>query len=146
MISAEDAIRQFVRSYDIPVPQDLVEEEFRLCLMDMKHKMVYGQMTGSHSLNPIEQSQAVQDAREELLEAAFFQVKEDLVMKELMKREDFSVTAQELYDYATDLAQRQNTTMEMVRRFFGEDLALLEGDVRRKKAEAWILRQITGEE
>lgn len=145
MISREGAIRKFVRDYSIPVPPEKVEAEYQLCLMDMKHQMVYGQMTGSHSLNPMEQAQAIQDAQESLMEAAYFQVKEDLVMQELMKREEFSVTTQELQTYAEDLARRQNTTMEMVRRFFGEDLSLLEGDARRKKAGDWICRQVTGE-
>lgn len=145
MISKEGAIRKFVRSYDIPVPEELVQEEFQLCLADMKHKMVYSQMAGQLSLNPLEQAQALQDSQEELLEVAYFTVKEDLVMKELLKEDRFSVTAQELQTYAQDLAKRQNTTMDMVRRFFGEDLSLLEGDARRKKAEDWIYQQVTQE-
>lgn len=143
MISREGAIHQFVRAYNVEVPRELVEEEYRLCLMDMKHKMVYGQMVGTNSLNPMEQTQAIQDSQEELMEVAYFNVKEELVMKELMGREEFAVTPQELQDYAQTLAQRQNTTMEMVRRFFGEELTLLESDVRRQKAEDWIYRQLT---
>lgn len=145
MISREGAIRQFVRAYDVEVPRELVEEEYRLCLMDMKHKMVYGQMVGTNSLNPMEQTQAIQDSQEELMEVAYFNVKEELVMKELMGREEFAVTAQELQDYAQTLARRQNTTMEMVRRFFGEELTLLESDVRRQKAEDWICHQVNRE-
>lgn len=143
MISREGAIRKFVRAYDIPVPEELVQEEYQLCLADMKHRMVYDQMAGTLGMNPMEQAQAIQDSQEELMEVAYFTVKEELVMKALLPREDFSVTAQELRDYAQDLAQRQNTTIEMVQRFFGEDFSLLEGDVRRKKAEDWIYRQVT---
>lgn len=145
MISKEGAIRKFVRAYDIEVPRELVEEEYQLCLTDMRHKMVYGQMAGSHHMNLYEQAQAVQDAQEELMEVAYFTVKEELVMKALMTREEFSVTDQELEAYAEAMARRQNTTMDMVRRFFGDDLALLAGDVRRQKAEEWIYRQVNGE-
>lgn len=89
MISKEGAIRRFVRAYDIEVPRELVEEEYQLCLTDMRHKMVCGQMTGSHHMNLYEQAQVVQDAQEELMEVAYFTVKEELVMKALMNREDF---------------------------------------------------------
>lgn len=55
------------------------------------------------------------------------------------------MTDQELQDYAEAMARRQNTTMDMVRRFFGDDLALLAGDVRHQKAEEWIYHQVNGE-
>lgn len=145
MISKEGAIRKFVRAYVIEVPRELVEEKHQLCLTDMRHKMVCGQMTGSHHMNLYEQAQVVQDAQEELMEVAYFTVKEELVMKALMNREEFSVTDQELQDYAEAMARRQNTTMDMVCRFFGDDLALLAGDVRHKKAEEWIYHQVNGE-
>lgn len=142
MISKEGAIRKFVRAYDIPVPQEQVEEEYRLCMMDMKHKMVYGQMAGSHHMNAIEQAQALKDAQEELMEVAYLTVKEDLVMKDVLAKGDFSVTQEELQRYAEELAKRQSTSMDMVKRFFGEDFALLAGDVKRQKAEEWIWQQV----
>lgn len=143
MISKEGALRKYVQSYDIPVPRELVEEEYHLFLMDMKHKMVYGQMSGSNQMNPMEQAQALADAQEELMEAAYLSVKETLVMKDVLAKNDFSVTRDELARYAEAMAQRQNTTIEMVKRFFGEDLSLLEGDVKRQKAEQWIYQQVT---
>ena len=143
MISKEGAIRRFVREYDIQVPQALVEEEYHLCMMDMKHKMVYGQMAGSHQMNPMEQAEALKDAQEELMEVAYLSVKEDLVMKEVIEKGNFTVTQAELQQYAEELAKRQNTTMDMVKRFFGEDFALLVRDVKRQKAEAWIYQQVT---
>lgn len=145
MISKEGAIRKFVRAYDIPVPQELVEEEYHLCLMDMKHKMVYGQMTGSHHMNPIEQVEAIKDSQEELMEVAYFTVKEELVMKDVIAKGDFTVTQEELSSYAETMAKRQNTTIEMVKRFFGEDFSLLASDVKRQKAENWIYQQVTKE-
>ena len=142
MISKEGAIRRFVREYDIQVPREMVEEEYRMCMMDMKHKMVYGQMAGSHQMNPMEQAEALQDAREELMEVAYLSVKEDLVMKEVIDKGNFTVTQAELQQYAEELAKRQNTTMDMVKRFFGEDFALLVRDVKRQKAEEWICQQV----
>ncbi|MBQ9147997.1 MAG: hypothetical protein IJX69_00325 [Oscillospiraceae bacterium] len=142
MISKEGAIRRFVRAYDIPVPRELVEEEYHLCVMDMKHKMVYGQMAGSHNMNPMEQAEALKESQEELMEVAYLSVKEDLVMKDVIAKGDFTVTPEELRQYAEAMAKRQNTTIEMVKRFFGEDFSLLAGDVKRQKAEDWIYQQV----
>ena len=55
MISKEGAIRRFVEHYDMEVPPDLVEEEFQISLMDMRHRMVYAGMSGDPQLNPLEQ-------------------------------------------------------------------------------------------
>lgn len=145
MISKEGAIRKFIQQYEIEVPQELVEEEFKLCILDMKHKLVYGQMTGSSRMNPLEQAQALEEAQEELREVAYLTVKEDLVMRELLKQDRFRATAEELEAYGQAMAQRQKTSMEMIRKFFGEDLHLLESDVRRQKADAWIYEQMTAE-
>jgi len=145
VISKEGAIRKFIQQYEIEVPQELVEEEFKLCILDMKHKLVYGQMTGSSRMNPLEQAQALEEAQEELREVAYLTVKEDLVMRELLKQDRFRATAEELEAYGQAMAQRQKTSMEMIRKFFGEDLHLLESDVRRQKADAWIYEQMTAE-
>jgi len=145
VISKEGAIRKFIQQYEIEVPQELVEEEFKLCTLDMKHKLVYGQMTGSSRMNPLEQAQALEEAQEELREVAYLTVKEDLVMRELLKQDRFRATAEELEAYGQAMAQRQKTSMEMIRKFFGEDLHLLESDVRRQKADAWIYEQMTAE-
>lgn len=142
MLSREQAISEYIRAYPMEVPRERVEEEYRLCLLDMQHKMVYGQMSGAHHMNAIEQTQAIHDSMEELMEVAYWTVKEELVMEELLKREDFAVTAQELQVYAKELAQRQKTTLDMVKHFFGEDFKLLERDVRRQKAENWICTQM----
>lgn len=142
MISNEDAIRKFVRAYDIVVPEELVAEEYRLCMMDMKHKMVYGQMAGTHQMNALEQAEALKAARDELMEVAYLTVKEELVMKDVIARVGFTVTPEELQRFAEAMAKRQNTTLDMVKRLFGEDFSLLTGDLKRQKAEDWICRQV----
>lgn len=143
MISKEGAIRRFVEHYDMEVPLDLVEEEFQISLMDMRHRMVYAGMSGGPQLNPLEQRAALEEMKEELREASYYNVKEELVMKELMKRDEFAVSPEELHEYAEEMVVKQNTDMEMIKRFFGEDLAMLETDVKRRKAEDWIYAQIT---
>lgn len=138
MISKEAAMRRFVEQYDIDVPQELVEEEYHFCVMNMKHQMRYAEMAGEMQINPMEQRQALMDREEELKAAAFYNVKEELVIKDVIRKQGFRVTPEELQQYAEEMAQRQSSDMEMVKKFFGDDLALLEGDVKRQKAEAWI--------
>lgn len=146
MISKEGAIRKFVEDYDIEIPQSLVDEEYEIILMDMRHRMTYAGMTGQSRLNPLEQMAAMEEMKEELKAAAFYNVKEELVMKELLKREEFAVSSEELQKYAEDMAVNQNTDMEFIKKFFGDDLAMLETDVKRRKAEEWIYSQITKKE
>lgn len=143
MISKEGAIRRFVENYNMEVPQDLVEEEFQISLMDIRHRMMYARMGGGPQLNLLEQRAALEEMKEELRAAAYYNVKEELVMKKLMDSGDFSVSREELQNYAEEMVRRQNTDMEMIKRFFGEDLAMLERDVKRRKAEDWICAQIT---
>ena len=83
MISKEGAIRRFVEHYDMEVPPDLVEEEFQISLMDMRHRMVYAGMSGGPQLNPLEQRAALEEMKEELRAAAYYNVKEELVMKDM---------------------------------------------------------------
>lgn len=47
----------------------------------------------------------------------------------------------ELEAEAAAMAARQGCTVEMIRGFFGPDLAMLERDVKTKKAEDWIAAQ-----
>ncbi len=143
MISREGAIKNFIERYQITVPQEAVEEEYNLVLMDVRHKMTYSSMAGGPHLNPLEQRAAIMDMQEELKQIAYYNVKEDLVMKELLEKGDFAVSKEEIQHYAEDMARKQNTTMEMIKRFFGEDLSMLERDVMRRKAEDWIYEQET---
>ena len=62
----------------------------------------------------------------------------DLVLKEIIARENFAVTREELEVEAEAMAQRQNTSVEMIKSFFGEELAMLETDVKQRKAMDWI--------
>lgn len=141
MISREGAIKKFIENYQITVPQEAVEEEYKIILMDVRHRMTYSSMAGGPHLNPLEQRAALKDMEEELQQAAYYNVKEELVMKELLEKEEFAVSQEELQNFAEGMARKQNTTMEMIKRFFGEDLSMLAQDVKRQKAEDWIYAQ-----
>lgn len=135
----ENAWRAYVLAYDIEVPQEDVEEELYRIRADMKHRMMYAQMSGAETHRFPEAELAEQT--DALMEAAIFEVKETLVLKDLTKKLDIQVTAEELLAEGEAIAQRQNTTLDQVKRFFGQDLGFLERDVRENKIRAWACTQ-----
>ena len=75
------------------------------------------------------------------MEAAIFEVKEPLVLKDLAKKLDIQVTPEELLAEGQAIAERQGSTLDEVKRFFGQDLAFLERDVRENKIRACACAQ-----
>ena len=51
---------------------------------------------------------------DELRQAAYYEAKYDLVIKDIIARENFSVTRRELEEEAAAIAERQHSTIEMV--------------------------------
>ncbi len=139
MDAREQAWRAFVAQYQIDVPEHLVENELNYITLEMRHRMQYDALTGGR---PHPFAQAELDAQaDELRQAAYLEAKSDLVLKEILSRHDISVTRQELEDEALAIARRQNATLDMIRTFFGEDLSMLERDIKERKAIDWALAQ-----
>ena len=131
--------RAYVAAYDIEVPEERIEREYEMVRADMKHRMMYAQMSGgeTHLFPDMELAEMEGDLRE----AALFEAKEPLVLRDLTKKLDVTVTPEELLAEAEAMAERQNTTIDQIKRFFGEDLALLERDVRENKIRTWACEQ-----
>ena len=86
--------------------------------------------------------QAELDAlKEEFYQAAYYEAKYDLVMKAIITEQNFTVTREDLDAEAVAMAERQNTTVDMIKTFFGENLSMLERDVKERKALDWIYIQ-----
>ena len=101
--------------------------------------MRYDTLTGGpHHFNADGELEQMED---ELRQAAYYEAKYGLVIRDIIARENFSVTRRELEEEAAAIAERQHSTIEMVYRFFGEDLAMLEKDLKRQKAEQWIFEK-----
>jgi len=131
--------RRYVLGYPIEVPQEEVEEELYRIRADMKHRMMYAQMSGGET-HPFPELELEEQA-DELMEAAVFEVKELLVLRDLTRKLDVKVTPEELLARGEAIAKRQGSTIDEVKRFFGEDLALLERDVRDDKIRSWAVAQ-----
>ena len=135
----EEKWRAYVLAYDIEVPQEDVEEELYRIKADMKHRMIYEQMSGGAS-HPFPEMELEQQ-KDALMEAAVFETKEPLVLKDLTAKLDITVTPEELLAEGEAIAKRQNSTLDEVKRFFGQDLRFLERDVREAKIRAWAVGQ-----
>lgn len=131
--------RAYVAAYDIEVPEERIEREYEMVRADMKHRMMYAQMSGgeTHLFPDMELAEMEGDLRE----AALFEAKEPLVLRDLTKKLDVVVTPEELLAEAEAMAKRQSTTVDEIKRFFGEDLSLLERDVRENKIREWACKQ-----
>lgn len=141
-MQSKDALwHEYVEAYDIDVPAERIDEEYKLIRADMKHRMIYDQMSGGNvHLFPDAELDEQEDA---LRAAALFEAKEPLVLRDLTKKLDIAVTYDELLAEAEAMAKRQGTTVDELKRFFGEDLALLERDVRENKIRDWACEQIS---
>lgn len=73
---------------------------------------------------------------------ALRRAKEMLVLREIMAAQTFPVTQGELEAEAAAIARRQNTTVAELKRFLGEDLAMLQSDLKKRKAAAWACEQM----
>ena len=79
---------------------------------------------------------------EALQAEALRRAKEMLVLREIMAAQTFPVTPEELEAEAAAIARRQNTTVAELKRFLGEDLAMLQSDLKKRKAADWVCEQM----
>ncbi|RVU98546.1 hypothetical protein EII22_01690 [Coriobacteriales bacterium OH1046] len=135
----ESTWRAYVASYDIEVPEESVAREYEMVRADMKHRMMYAQMSGGET--HVFPDQELAEMEDELREAAAFEAKEPLVLRDLTKKLDVTVAPEELLAEAEAMAKRQGTTVGEIKRFFGDDLAFLERDVRENKIREWACEQ-----
>ncbi|MBQ2895107.1 MAG: hypothetical protein IJE26_00180 [Oscillospiraceae bacterium] len=139
-MTREEKLRAFVDGYTIEVPAAKVENELSYIMTQLRHGMQYEALSGGEfHLDPRGELEA---QRPQLERLAYLEVKQELVLKDVAARQNFTVTRAELEAEAAAMAERQGCSVELIRSFFGEDLAMLERDVKRKKAEDWICEQI----
>lgn len=130
---------RFVEAYPMEVPPAAVEERLKLLVMEEKQRMQYERLTGKDMHLYAQQELAEQ--MESLEKEAFRAAKESLVLKRLVEEHDFQVSEEELAGEAAAIAARQNTTVEELRRFFGEDFTMLRQELRERKAIAFVCEQ-----
>ncbi len=132
----ESVFRSCVEQYPEEVPPEKVEEELNLMILEMKHRMQYQNLASGSILMPTRQEMENQLA--DMKKEAYYAVKSELVLKRVMEQQSFTVTREELEQEAEAMAARQNTTVEMIRKFFGDDLDMLKQDLLVRKARAYV--------
>lgn len=136
----EDAFRKYVETYDIPVPEERVQNELNLIIQQENHRMQYDTLTtGRLHLN---RGKELAGQMDEMKQAAYDEVKSELVMKKILTQMNFSVSREELKAKAAAIAESQDSSLEMVKRFFGEDLSGLARSVKEEKAIDWVYEQM----
>lgn len=140
-MTREQAYRRFIKEYDIEVPEERVQEMYDYFLLQTKHNMQYDTLiNGAVHLH---KAQELAELDPEIREAAWFEAKSDLVMKELMKKLEPEVTDEELQAKAEEKCRKDGTTMEMLRMFFGPSLSGLKRDLQEEKIKDYIFEQMT---
>lgn len=141
MSAKEDVFRKYVEAYDILVPEERVQNELNLIIQQENHRMQYDTLTtGRPHLN---RGKELAERMDEMKQAAYDEVKSELVMKKILTQMNFSVSRKELEAKAAAIAESQDSSLEMVKRFFGEDLSGLERSVKEEKAIDWVYEQMS---
>lgn len=135
----EGVWRAFVDAYDIDVPESAIENELVYITLEMKHRMQYDRLSGG-GMHLFPDSE-LESQQAELRAAAVFEAKEPRVLKAIIADRGFTTTPEELEAEAEAMAARQETTVESIKRFFGDDLKMLERDVLERKAMDWACSQ-----
>ncbi len=140
MTTQDKLWRRFVDEYDIDVPESVIESELEYLKLAMRHNMQYDRLTGGDAhFFPDRELDGQQD---ELRTEALFQAKEPRVLKAVIAEQGITASREELEAEAVAVAERQGSTLDMVKRFFGDDLAMLERDVLERKAIDWACDQM----
>jgi FKBP-type peptidyl-prolyl cis-trans isomerase (trigger factor) len=137
MMTRDELWRRYVMAYDVEVSEEAIENERAYIELDLRHRMQYDRLSGGGAhLFP---GQELAEQEDELLAAATFEAKEPLVVRELASRLGLEVMPAELEAEAKTIAESQQTTVEALRSFFGDDLAMLRRDVIERKAIDWAV-------
>jgi len=120
----------------IEVPQERVDQEVSMMILEMNHKMKYeGLATGVMiSLTQDEMKERIETFKEE----AFKLVKTELILKAIIEAENITVSTAELEEEAKTIALRQKVSIEMVKDFLGETLGSLQNDLLVRKAITFL--------
>jgi trigger factor len=125
-------IDKVLEANDIEVPQDLVDDEVKMMVIELNHKMKYESLASSRYISLMQDD--VSDRMEKFRKEAYKVVKTRLVLKGIIEAENFEVTKEELEEEAKAISVRQQIPIEMVKDFFGEDLEPLKDDLLVRKA------------
>ena len=129
-------VEKVVQANHIEVPQDLVDDEVRMMVLELNHQLKYESLASGRYIGFTQAEMA--DRLAEIRAEAFKLVRTRLALKAIIAAERLKVTTAELEEEAQAIAVRQQMPIEMVKGFLGENLESLRDDLLVRKAIAFI--------
>ena len=125
-------IDKILKVNDIEVPQELVDNEVTMMVIELKHKLKYDSMSfgGDFEFTQDDMVDRIDEFREE----AYKLVKTRLVLEGIIEAENFEISKEELEVEAKVISDRQQIPIKMVKDFLGEDMESLKDDLLVRKA------------
>lgn len=133
--AVQQLLDQIILGSDIPFSEEEVEQEIRMELAGLMQNMRYQAMGGDHHLEEMDLDKWKEDIRKEIIRD--HQV--ETILRTVIEQEELTVSHEELEEAAIRLAKEEQTTLEMVRRFMGEDYVLLRKETLYDKAKRLIV-------
>lgn len=130
----EELLEAFVEASNFEVPKDQLEETIAQLTTEILHRKRYEYMAVGQIFMP----EDIEQFTEEIRNLAYTQLKTQLVLEDIIEKEAFEVTVEELEEEAQALAERQQLTLEAVKDFLGEDMVSLRKDILIRKAIDFI--------
>ena len=127
----ERIIDKLIETNDIELPSDIDDEidyVFKGTVQNMRYQNMFGAGRGAN--DGIDFEQIREDASDEVIR----EYKTEQILKSIIEQEKFDCTAKELEEAAKKIAEKQDTTLDLVKKFMGEDYSLLKGDLLKEKA------------
>jgi hypothetical protein len=131
-IMKEEILDKIIETNDIYLSKDQVDSETDYTLVSISQNLKYKAMIdGDYAA--YETFNATAD-RDNIREQVVRRLKVDKILKSVVRQEHLVLTRDDLEDEAKAMAARQQTSIEMIERFFGRDFAMLETDLLLRKA------------
>lgn len=130
----EDLLDMIIEASDICVPEEVVERETAY-IYDCNRRDRRLVSMGGGPVDPFENTEPM---KERIRADVVRDLKAERVIRHVIETEAIAVSSEELLSYAQTMAEKEHSTLELVRRFFGEDLSGLGSYVQKEKARALI--------
>lgn len=120
----------------ITYPESLISRETKDLMTGYMQHLKYAAMGSGYmtDFREIDLEKAEIQARTQ----ALHDLNEDTIIKGIIQAESIEVSTAELEKEALRISREQGTSIEMVKRFFGEDFAGLTEDIKKQKARKLI--------
>lgn len=133
--AADMLLDQIITEAEISCPEEKVEQELMMEWAGFCQAMRYRAMGGDHQMEEINPDEWRESVRNEIIR----DYQTEIILKFIIEKENLSVSREELEAAARELAKKEHTTLEMVRRFMGEDYSLMKKEVLYKKAKNFLV-------